>query len=50
MYPARFCVDGTQGDAVLAGPPLNATDEELAELLARLRAALTGLRPLFPAA
>jgi adenosylmethionine-8-amino-7-oxononanoate aminotransferase len=49
VYPARFCVDGSRGDAVLVGPPLNATDEELGELLARLRAALTSLRPLFPA-
>ena len=50
VYPARFCVDGTRGDAVLIGPPLTATDEELDELLTRLRAALTALRPLFPAA
>ncbi len=48
--PARFCVDGTRGDAVLIGPPLTATDEELEELLTRLHAALTALRPLFPAA
>jgi adenosylmethionine-8-amino-7-oxononanoate aminotransferase/uncharacterized protein YhfF len=47
VYPARFCVDGTRGDAVLIGPPLTATDEELHELLARLRATLTALRPLF---
>jgi 4-aminobutyrate aminotransferase-like enzyme len=50
VYPARFCVDGTRGDAILIGPPLTATDEELEELLARLHAALTALRPLFPAA
>jgi adenosylmethionine-8-amino-7-oxononanoate aminotransferase len=50
VYPARFCVDGTRGDAILIGPPLTATDEELEELLTRLRAALTALRPLFPAA
>jgi adenosylmethionine-8-amino-7-oxononanoate aminotransferase len=50
VYPARFCVDGTRGDAVLIGPPLTATDEELAELLTRLRAALATLRPLFPGA
>ena len=47
VYPARFCVDGTRGDAVLIGPPLTATDEELHELLVRLRATLTALRPLF---
>jgi adenosylmethionine-8-amino-7-oxononanoate aminotransferase/uncharacterized protein YhfF len=50
VYPARFCVDGSRGDAVLIGPPLTATDEELDELLTRLGAALTALRPLFPAA
>jgi adenosylmethionine-8-amino-7-oxononanoate aminotransferase len=50
VYPARFCVDGTRGDAVLIGPPLTATEEELTELLARLRAALASLRPLFPEA
>jgi adenosylmethionine-8-amino-7-oxononanoate aminotransferase len=50
VYPARFCVDGTQGDAVLIGPPLTATDEELEELLSRLHGALTALRPLFPVA
>jgi adenosylmethionine-8-amino-7-oxononanoate aminotransferase len=48
VYPARFCVDGTRGDAILIGPPLTATDEELQELLLRLRATLTALRPLFP--
>ena len=48
VYPARFCIDGTRGDAILIGPPLTATDEELDELLARLRATLTTLRPLFP--
>jgi adenosylmethionine-8-amino-7-oxononanoate aminotransferase len=48
VYPARFCVDGTRGDAVLIGPPLTATDEELGELLTRLRATLVTLAPLFP--
>ena len=48
VYPARFCVDGTRGDAVLLGPPLTATDEELDELLTRLRATLDTLSPLFP--
>jgi 4-aminobutyrate aminotransferase-like enzyme len=48
VYPARFCVDGTRGDAILIGPPLTATDEELEELLARLRATLVTLAPLFP--
>jgi adenosylmethionine-8-amino-7-oxononanoate aminotransferase len=49
VYPARFCADGTRGDAVLIGPPLTATDEELEELLARLRTTLAALSPLFPA-
>jgi len=49
VYPARFCVDGTRGDAVLIGPPLTATDEELEELLSRLRATLVTLAPLFRA-
>ena len=49
VYPARFCVDGTRGDAILIGPPLTSTDEELEELLTRLRATLATLRPLFPA-
>ena len=48
VYPARFCIDGTRGDAILIGPPLTATDEELAELLTRLHTALATLRPLFP--
>jgi len=48
VYPARFCVDGTRGDAILIGPPLTATDEELEELLTRLRATLVALAPLFP--
>ena len=50
VYPARFCADGTQGDAFIVAPPLTATDEELGELLSRLRATLTRLSPLFPAA
>jgi adenosylmethionine-8-amino-7-oxononanoate aminotransferase len=47
LYPARSCADGTSGDAFLVAPPLTATDEELGELLARLRATLASLRPLF---
>jgi adenosylmethionine-8-amino-7-oxononanoate aminotransferase len=48
VYPARCCIDGTRGDAFLVAPPLTATDEELAELLIRLRATLVSLRALFP--
>ncbi len=48
VYPARYCVDGTRGDAFILAPPLTSTDEELGELLARLRATLVSMRPLFP--
>jgi len=48
VYPARFCVDGARGDAFIVAPPLTATDEELAELLTRLRATLVCLRALVP--
>ena len=41
---------GTRGDAFIVAPPLTSTDEELGELLARLRATLSSLRPLFPGA
>jgi adenosylmethionine-8-amino-7-oxononanoate aminotransferase len=47
VYPARYCMDGTRGDAILIGPPLTATDEELEELLTRFRATLTAMAPLF---
>ena len=47
VYPAHNCVDGTQGDAVIVAPPLTSTDEELGELLVRLRATLLTLRALF---
>lgn len=48
VYPARFCADGASGDAFIVAPPLTATDEELSELLARLRATLTTLRSRLP--
>jgi adenosylmethionine-8-amino-7-oxononanoate aminotransferase len=48
VYPASSCADGTAGDAFIVAPPLTSTDEELAELLVRLRATLLSLRPLFP--
>ena len=47
VYPARYCADGTRGDAILIGPPLTATDEELEELLTRLHTTLTTLAPVF---
>jgi len=49
LYPAQFCADGTAGDAFLLAPPLTATDEEIDELLVRLRVTLASLRPLFAA-
>jgi len=48
VYPARGCVDGASGDAFIVAPPLTSTDEELAELLVRLRATLVSLRALDP--
>ena len=48
VYPARCCIDGTRGDAFIVAPPLTATDEELDELLIRLRATLVSLGSLFP--
>jgi adenosylmethionine-8-amino-7-oxononanoate aminotransferase len=48
VYPARWCIDGTRGDAFIVAPPLTATDEELAELLTRLRATLVSLRAHVP--
>ena len=48
VYPAGHCADGTAGDAFIVAPPLTSTDEELDELLLRLRATLLSLRPLFP--
>ena len=48
VYPAGHCADGTAGDAFIVAPPLTSTDEELDELLVRLRATLVRLRALFP--
>ena len=47
VYPASSCADGTRGDAFIVAPPLTATDEELDELLVRLRATLVSLSALF---
>jgi adenosylmethionine-8-amino-7-oxononanoate aminotransferase len=44
VYPARCCIDGTRGDAFIVAPPLTSTDEELDELLIRLRATLASLQ------
>jgi adenosylmethionine-8-amino-7-oxononanoate aminotransferase len=48
VYPASGCADGTAGDAFMVAPPLTSTDEELDELLVRLRATLVSLCALFP--
>jgi adenosylmethionine-8-amino-7-oxononanoate aminotransferase len=48
VYPASGCADGSLGDAIIVAPPLTSTDEELNELLTRLRATLVTLRPQFP--
>jgi hypothetical protein len=42
------CADGTAGDAFIVAPPLTSTDEELDELLVRLRATLVSMGALFP--
>jgi adenosylmethionine-8-amino-7-oxononanoate aminotransferase len=47
VYPARYCADGSSGDAFIIAPPLTATDEELAELLTRLQATLARLSRVF---
>lgn len=44
LYPAAGGIDGSRGDAVLVAPPLVISDDEIDELLARLRAALHELR------
>ena len=48
VYPAANCADGVAGDAFIVAPPLTSTDEELCELLIRLRATLVSLRALVP--
>jgi adenosylmethionine-8-amino-7-oxononanoate aminotransferase len=40
VYPCTSCVDGTIGDAVLLGPPLNATPAELDAMVDRLVAGI----------
>jgi adenosylmethionine-8-amino-7-oxononanoate aminotransferase len=45
VYPVRGGADGINGDAVLLGPPLTITDEEIAQVVVRLASSLTPLRP-----
>jgi adenosylmethionine-8-amino-7-oxononanoate aminotransferase len=40
VYPCPSAVDGRVGDAVMLGPPLSVTEDELAEMVSRLVAAV----------
>jgi adenosylmethionine-8-amino-7-oxononanoate aminotransferase len=40
LYPSTGCVDGTDGDLVMLGPPFVITDEEIVDAAARTRAAI----------
>ncbi|MYV50760.1 aminotransferase class III-fold pyridoxal phosphate-dependent enzyme [Streptomyces sp. SID2888] len=44
VYPARLCAGDGRGDAVIVAPPLNATDDELEDLLSRLGDSLHSIR------
>jgi adenosylmethionine-8-amino-7-oxononanoate aminotransferase len=41
-YPCSGNVDGTDGDTVIIAPPYNASDAELAELVAKLEGGVRG--------
>jgi adenosylmethionine-8-amino-7-oxononanoate aminotransferase len=45
VYPCTSAVDGRVGDAVLLGPPLSVTDDELDEMVRRLVAAIADVLP-----
>ncbi len=45
VYTCTSVVDGAVGDAVLLGPPLNTTDDDLAEMVTRLVAAIHDVLP-----
>jgi hypothetical protein len=45
VYPCTSAVDGRVGDAVLLGPPLSTTDDELAEMVDRLVGAVVAVLP-----
>ena len=45
VYPSTSAVDGHSGDAVLLGPPLSVTTDELAEMIRRLIAGIEGALP-----
>jgi adenosylmethionine-8-amino-7-oxononanoate aminotransferase len=40
LYPSTGCVDGTLGDAVMVGPPFVVSEEEIGEIVERLRLAV----------
>ena len=40
LYPAPGCADGVDGDAVMIGPPFVVSDDEIAAIVERFRAAL----------
>jgi hypothetical protein len=44
LYPVRGGADGINGDAVLLGPPLSISDEEISQVVDRLTSSLTPLR------
>ncbi|MCW5250427.1 aspartate aminotransferase family protein [Streptomyces sp. SHP 1-2] len=44
VYPARLCAGDGLGDALIVAPPLNATDDELDDLLSRLDDSLRSIR------
>lgn len=44
LYPSTGCVDGTNGDLVMLGPPFVIDEEEQAEVVRRTAAALASLR------
>ncbi len=48
LWPNVGHVDGTRGDLVMIAPPLAITEEEIAELGARLRRALAATTPMPP--
>jgi adenosylmethionine-8-amino-7-oxononanoate aminotransferase len=45
VYTCTSVVDGAVGDAVLLGPPLNTSDDDLAEMVTRLVAAIHDVLP-----
>jgi adenosylmethionine-8-amino-7-oxononanoate aminotransferase len=45
VYTCTSVVDGAVGDAVLLGPPLNTSEDDLAEMVTRLVAAIHDVLP-----